>query len=120
MMAECAYIKLKCFKRKFDFYSLNQMTTPKKRKTWSEDKMNEAVGAVLREEMGHLKASKYFGVHQTTLERYVKQRRLSPTDEDCATTKLGRKPVIPPNLEAELIQHCLLMEERLSGSRGMT
>jgi hypothetical protein len=72
-----------CFKRKCYFYSLNQMAPPKKRKTWSEDEMNEAVGAVLREEMGYLKASKYFGVPQTTLERYVKQRRLSPTKEDC-------------------------------------
>jgi hypothetical protein len=62
-----------CFKRTFYFHSLNQMAPPKKRKTWSEDKMNEAVGAVLRKEMGHLKASKYFGVPQTTLERCVKQ-----------------------------------------------
>jgi hypothetical protein len=78
------------------------MAPPKKRKTW---KMNEAVGAVLRKEMGNLNASKYFGVPQTTLERYVKQRRLSPTEEDCPTTKLG----------ADLIQHCLLMEERFFG-----
>jgi hypothetical protein len=82
--------------------------------------MNEAVGAVLRKEMGHLKASKYFGVPQTTLERYVKQRRQSPTEEDCPTTKLGRKLVIPPNLEVDLVQHCLLTEERFLGSRGMT
>jgi hypothetical protein len=66
-----------CFKRKCYFYSVNQMSPPKKRKTWSEDKMNEAVGAVLRKEMGYLKASKYFCVPQNTLE-YVKQRRLSP------------------------------------------
>jgi hypothetical protein len=65
--------------------------------------------------MGHLKASKYFGVSQTTLERYVKQRRLSPTEEDRPTTKLGRKPAIPPNLEADVVQHFLLMEEHFSG-----
>jgi hypothetical protein len=40
-----------CFKREFYFYSLNQMEPPKKRKTWNEVKMNEAVGAVLRKEM---------------------------------------------------------------------
>jgi hypothetical protein len=28
---------------------------------------------------------------------------------------LGRKPVFPTNLEADLVQHCLLMEERFFG-----
>jgi hypothetical protein len=48
------------------------MAPPKKRKTWNEDEMNEAVGAVLRKEMGYLKNSKYFDVPQTTLGRYKK------------------------------------------------
>jgi hypothetical protein len=42
------------------------MALPKKQKAWKEDKMNEAVGAVIRKEMGYLKASKHFGVPQTT------------------------------------------------------
>jgi transposase len=89
------------------------MSPPKKRKMWHEDKMHEAVEAVIRKEMGYLKASKHFAVPQTTLERYVKRRRESGTGE--CKTQLGRKPVFPPNLEAELVQHCLLMEERFFG-----
>jgi hypothetical protein len=36
------------------------MAPLRKRKTWNEGKVNEAVGAVMRQEMGYLKASKYF------------------------------------------------------------
>jgi hypothetical protein len=63
--------------------------------------------------MGYLKTSEYFDVPQTTLKRYVKQSLLSPTEE--ASTKLGRKPDFLPNPEADLTQHCLLMEERFFG-----
>jgi hypothetical protein len=42
------------------------MATPNKWKAWKEDKMNEAVVAVIRKEMGYLKALKHFGVPQTT------------------------------------------------------
>jgi hypothetical protein len=50
------------------------MTPLRKWKTWSEGNMNEAIGAVTRQEMGYLKTSKYSDVPQTTLKRYVKQR----------------------------------------------
>jgi hypothetical protein len=114
MISERVFIILK-FIGTFYSCSLNQMAPPKKRKAWKEDKMNEAVLAVIRKEMGYFKDSKYFGVPQTTLERYIKQRRLSSSEKDYPTTKLGRKPVFPPNLEADLVQHCLLMEERFFG-----
>ncbi|KAJ4446411.1 hypothetical protein ANN_13107 [Periplaneta americana] len=90
------------------------MTPPKKRKAWDKDHMNRAVEAVVRKEMGYLKAARYFCVPQTTLERYVKQRRESENEEEIST-KLGRKPVFPPDLESDLVSHCLLMEERFFG-----
>jgi hypothetical protein len=49
------------------------MVPSRKWKAWNEGKMNEAVGAVANKGMRYLKASKYFGVPQTTLERCVKQ-----------------------------------------------
>ena len=89
------------------------MAPPNKRKAWDKDNMNRAVEAVVSKEMGYLKAARYFCVPQTTLERYVKQRRESGSEE--VTTKLGRKPVFPPDLESDLVRHCLLMEERFFG-----
>jgi hypothetical protein len=77
---------------------------------WHEDKLHEAV---IRKEMGYLKASKHFVVPQTTLERYIKRRRESGTGE--YKTRLRRKPVFTPNLEAGLVQNCLLMEEIFFG-----
>jgi hypothetical protein len=68
--------------------------------------------------MGYFKASKYSDVPRTTLKRYVKQRRLLYMEE--ATTKLARKPVFPPNLEADLAPRCLQMKERISQSQGLT
>jgi hypothetical protein len=75
--------------------------------------MNGAVEAVLRKEMGYLKAARHFCVPKTTLERYVKQRRES--DNEDITTKLGRKPIFPPDFESDLGRHCLLIEERFLG-----
>jgi hypothetical protein len=54
--------------------------------------------------VGYLKASKYVGVPQIAVERYVKQRRLLSTEKDCPTNKLVRHPVFPPHLEADLVQ----------------
>jgi hypothetical protein len=81
------------------------MAPLRKSKTWNVGNMNEALGAVIRLEMGYLKASKYYDVPRTTLSRYVKQ----------TATKLARKPVFPPNLKTNLAQRCLLMEERFYG-----
>jgi hypothetical protein len=89
------------------------MSPPKKRKMWQEDKMHEAVEAVMRKEICYLNASKHFAVPQTTLERYVKFRRQSSTRE--YENKLERKPVFLPDLEFYLVQHYLLMEERSFG-----
>jgi hypothetical protein len=58
------------------------------------------VEAVLRKEMGYLKAARHFCVPQT-LERYVKQRQES--DNEDITTKLGRKPIFSPDLESDLV-----------------
>jgi hypothetical protein len=38
------------------------MASLRKRKTWNEDKVNKAVGAVMRQEIGYFKPSKYCDV----------------------------------------------------------
>jgi hypothetical protein len=99
--------------REFYFYPLHLMAPLRNWKTRNEGKVNRAVGAVLRKEMGYLKALKYFGVPQTAMEKYVKKERLTPTEE--TATKFGTNPVFPPNLEADLVQYCLLIREGFFG-----
>ena len=45
------------------------------RQNWSVQSMNQAVLAVVNEELGYKKAATQFGVPQTTLERYVKKKK---------------------------------------------
>jgi hypothetical protein len=58
--------------------------------------------------MGYLKASKYFEVPKRTLERYVKDSTSHSPDE-LVDDHLGQ-PVLPTELEEELMQYFLAME----------
>jgi hypothetical protein len=59
------------------------------RKQWDPAKMASAVDAVTKGEMGYLKASKLYGVPQTTLERLAKKRNIAP--ELAVQIPLGRR-----------------------------
>jgi len=63
--------------------------------------------------MGSYKASRLFNIPQTTLQRYVKDRQKSSSET--VTTKLGRKQVLPCEVETDLAEHCLLMERKFFG-----
>lgn len=57
------------------------------RQSWSQEAMKNAVAEVLAARMGYLKASKTFGVPQSTLEARVKKARTGLSLEDA--TKKG-------------------------------
>ncbi|XP_069681190.1 uncharacterized protein [Periplaneta americana] len=78
--------------------------------------MQNAVAAVLDKTMGYKKASKSFGVPQTTLEARVKKARSGMSLEDATKKGLGRyESVFNQEQEKELTEHILLMESRLFG-----
>lgn len=83
-----------------------------KRKTWDPEHMKAAVQAMRNEEMGSYKASRIFNVPQTTLERYAKKEE---DPGEVIKTKMGRKPVLPGELESELASYCLEMEQKFFG-----
>ncbi|KAJ8968235.1 hypothetical protein NQ317_011351 [Molorchus minor] len=83
-----------------------------KRKAWDPIRMKAAVQAMRNKEMGSFKASRVFGVPQTTLERYAKND--TPADE-IVRTKMGRSPILPEDLEQELVRYCLQMEQKFFG-----
>jgi len=62
--------------------------------------MEAAIEAIKNKEMGSCKASRVFNVPQTTLERYVKERKKSSSET--VKTKLGRKQVLPCEAENDL------------------
>ncbi|XP_022824970.1 tigger transposable element-derived protein 6-like [Spodoptera litura] len=87
---------------------------PIKRKTWDHAAMIQAVNAVRRKEMGYLRAAKQFGVPKGTLERYVKK---DVRAEDLVQVRMGRRPALPIDLEAELERYCKEMDRRFYGLR---
>jgi hypothetical protein len=78
------------------------MSLSAKRKDWSKKAMCRAVRSG---QMGYLKASKYFSVPRGTLERYVKDTSRSP--EELVGVYLGRRTVLPSELENKLVEYCI-------------
>lgn len=87
-----------------------------KRKTWDSKSMLAAVTAVKNKEMGYLLASRTFKVPKSTLEDYVKNKIKSP--EELIQTNLGRPPVLPKEIKADLVDYCLEMDKRFYGLRA--
>jgi hypothetical protein len=83
------------------------------KKKWDPERMKAVIEAIRNKKMGSYKASRVFNVPQTTLERYVKDRRKSSSET--VKTKLGRKQVLPCETENDLAEHCFLMERKFFG-----
>lgn len=88
------------------------LTVAKKRKTWDPEQMKKAIDAVRSKTMGYKKAVKMFGVPRTTLRRLVHDLGES---EKIVEKPLGRKTVLPPNIEKKLVEYILLMEAKYYG-----
>jgi hypothetical protein len=63
-----------------------------------------------KNEMGSFKATRVFNLPQRILECYIKNADKLPAD--VVRTKIGRKPVLPPTVETDLAEYCLIMEQR--------
>ena len=72
--------------------------------------MENAVKAVSNKEMGLLKASKFYSVPRSTLKDYVKNNGKNTID-----ARIGRKPILPLELEKDLERYCLEMEDKYYG-----
>jgi len=77
--------------------------------------MCRAVRIVRSGEMSYLRASKYFSVPRGTLERYVKDTSRSP--EELVKVHLGRRNVLPSELEYKLLEYCIIVDQRYYGLR---
>lgn len=75
--------------------------------------MRKAVNSVKNKEMGLLKASKIYNVPRSTLKDYVKKD--SSDLENVINVPLGRKPVLAPDIEGQLVNYCLIMEKSFYG-----
>jgi hypothetical protein len=84
-----------------------------KRHTWDEHDMIRAINSIREKKMGLKKAVKQFNVPKTTLKRYANQT--SKTPEECVATRIGRKSILPPALEEELVDYVLELEKRFFG-----
>lgn len=84
------------------------------RQKWSEISMEQAISAVLDNQMGLDRASAEFGVPKSTLARYVKKKRGNP--ELKVDKKAGKfQCVFTEQQELELVTYVKNMEKRLFG-----
>ncbi|KAF2902343.1 hypothetical protein ILUMI_03844 [Ignelater luminosus] len=87
---------------------VNQETTRLKNiqeHKWKEEDMKQAIEAVRNRTNGYLKGSK---VPRAILFRYCKS-------DDIKKDTLGRHPILPPELEAKLVNHIVKMETQFLG-----
>jgi len=80
-----------------------------RRKNWNPERMNVAIEAMRNEEMGSYKASRFFSLSHTTLQRCVKDRQKNSSE---AMKKVCRKHVFPCEVENDLTEHCLVVQRK--------
>ncbi|XP_015903872.1 uncharacterized protein [Parasteatoda tepidariorum] len=90
---------------------------PAKRKLWDKQSMINAINAVRDGAVGYLAASKMFGVPKVTLRRYAKLKDFDPSE--LIDKSLGRKPVMSLDLQEKLAKHCIEMDEKFFGLKGV-
>lgn len=79
---------------------------------WDPKQMQQAIICVRTKKFGYTKAAKIFKVPRTTLRRLVASD-LPP--EECVNTRLGRKPIMSPELEAQLVEYLSIIENQFYG-----
>lgn len=85
-----------------------------KLKNWDAKSMMKAIVSVREKKMGLRKAVSLYQVPQTTLQRFVNSDK---TPEECVNLKVGRKSVLPAELETELVNYLIEMDNRFYGLR---
>jgi len=80
----------------------------KERKMWNPKRMEEAIICVRTNKLGYTRATNMFKVPRTTLRRLA----VSNLPPKIVNMRLGRKPIISPEMEAQLVDYLLEMENR--------
>jgi len=75
---------------------------------WDAKHIQEAI-ICKRKKENYTKAAKMFKVFRTTLQRLAANDLLS---EEHVNMKLGRKPVMPAEMEAQLLDYLLVIENQ--------
>jgi len=75
--------------------------------------MCHAVRVVRSTNTGYLRASKYFSVPRANSGEVP----TSPSPEELVNVHLGRKTVLPSELENEVIKYCIIMDQSYYGLR---
>jgi len=91
------------------------MSPSTERKNWSKGAICRAVRVVRSGDTCYLRASKYFSVPRGTLEKHVKDTSRSP--EEVVNVYLGRRTVLPSEIENELLDYCIIIDQRYYGLR---
>jgi predicted SnoaL-like aldol condensation-catalyzing enzyme len=78
------------------------MSPSTKLNKWSKEALCRAVRVVRSGDTGYLRALKYFSVPRGTLENYVNDTFRSP--EELVNVHLGRRTVLPSELEDKLLE----------------
>jgi len=86
------------------------MSLGTKRKKWSKEAKWRVISFVRIEDTGYLRASRCFSVPRGILERYFKDTSGPP--EELVNVHLGRRTVLPSELENKLVEYCIIMEQR--------
>jgi len=73
------------------------------------------VSVVRSGEMSYFRVSKYFSVPRGTRERYVKDT--SHSSKELVSVNLGRRTVLPSELENKLVEYCIIMDQKYFGLR---
>jgi hypothetical protein len=72
--------------------------------------MKAAIEGMRNKEIGSYKALRFVNLPQTALQPFVKDRQKSSIE--AIKTKLGKKHVLPCEVENDLAEHCLLKERK--------
>jgi len=91
------------------------MSSSTKRKNWSKEATCLAVSVLRNGGTGYLRVPKYFAVPRETPERYVEDT--SRSAEELVNVYLGRRTILPSELENKLLEYCIITDQSYYGLR---
>ena len=88
-----------------------------KRKCWDKETMLKAIKRVTEDKMSVKQVVRDLKVPRTTLRNYLKNLKQGNDvrPEELVNVPLGRKTILPPTLERELVEYCEHMERNFYG-----
>ncbi len=84
----------------------------KNRRKWNQNEMRSAVEDVLAKKCGYLKASKLYNVPKATVIYYCEKVKNGASLSELLGQALGRKTILPQEMERQLKQYIIEMDRR--------